>query len=288
MTRLFKPVDYLSFGYFLLVSLLIALFPGRVDHGWRLLLFHAGYLLMIWAVIIEQARHPASRSLKFVRYLYPILAGAFIYTAIGRYVLVLHGRFFDPQIMALEKTLFGVYPNLWLEKFVSRPVTEYFMTVYFGYYFYFTVPALILFFQKRFLALEQFVFSVTLAFYVSYVGFVLLPLRGPIFAMADQFAIKTLSGYLFTPLQHFIMQGDPRGSCFPSSHVAVAWTSLVMIGKYFGRKYFWLILPLAVSLTVAVVYNRYHYLVDALAGLATAWICLQFSQWLYRRLRVPS
>jgi hypothetical protein len=279
----FKPVDYLSFLYFSLISLLISLFPGRVDYWQWYLILHAGYLLMILAVAAAEARHPASRTLKFVRYLYPILAIAFVYSSIGRYVLVLHNHFFDPQIIALEKKLFGVYPNLWLERFVSRPVTEYFMFVYFCYYLYFTVPTLILFFQKRYAALEYFVFSVILAFYVSYFGFLLLPLRGPIFALADAFTIKTLSGYFFTPLQQFIMLGDPRGSCFPSSHVSVAWTSVAMIGTYFGRKYFWLIFPFAVSLTIAVFYNRYHYAVDALAGMIVAWACLRLSRWIYRK-----
>jgi membrane-associated phospholipid phosphatase len=79
------------------------------------------------------------------------------------------------------------------------------------------------------------------------------------------------------------MRSDPQGTCFPSSHVAVAWVALFCLRRIFGNRWFALILPFTLSLTVAVVYNRYHYLADALAGLATAWLCYQGARRLYGR-----
>lgn len=66
--------------------------------------------------------------------------------------------------------------------------------------------------------------------------------------------------------------GAARGACMPSSHVAVAWVSLFSIGKLWSRKSFWIILPFTVAMTLSVVYNRYHYVSDAIAGMIIAFI----------------
>jgi membrane-associated phospholipid phosphatase len=271
----FKPIDVLSLAFFLLVSGLIALFPAQVTHPGRYLLTHSAYLGMIALLAVENRRHPGLHPLLFVRSLYPFLAAAFIYTSIEGYSLVLWPRYLDPQIIALEQSLWGVSPNLWLERWVSQPLTEYFMAVYFSYYFYLIVPPLILFFARRQAELEAYVFFLTFTFYIAYLGFLAVPVAGPVHALADQFTIPRLTGYVFTPLQTLVMQGDPKGTCFPSSHVAVSWVALFCLRRFFGPRWFWVIFPLTVSLTVSVVYNRFHYLADALAGLLTAFLCYQ-------------
>jgi membrane-associated phospholipid phosphatase len=48
------------------------------------------------------------------------------------------------------------------------------------------------------------------------------------------------------------------------------------------------ILPSTAMLTVAVVYNRYHYISDSLAGLATAGVCYGFCVWFFKRVGAPS
>jgi membrane-associated phospholipid phosphatase len=61
-----------------------------------------------------------------------------------------------------------------------------------------------------------------------------------------------------------------HSSVFPSAHVssafAAAWALLVFLRE---RKWLgWIMLGYAVSVTIATVYGRYHYAVDALAGFA--------------------
>jgi membrane-associated phospholipid phosphatase len=155
------------------------------------------------------------------------------------------------------------------------------MAVYFSYYFYLILPPLILFFGRRYVELNFYVFFITFTFYAAYLGFLAVPVAGPVHALASEFTLPQLTGYVFTPLQSLLMQLDPKGTCFPSSHVAVSWVALFCLRRIFGKRWFWLIFPFTVSLTISVVYNRYHYLADALAGLATAWICYQLAWRLY-------
>ncbi|MBN1594758.1 phosphatase PAP2 family protein [candidate division FCPU426 bacterium] len=281
-TLRFKLVDYITMGYLVAVTFLIVFFRARIEAWPQYVFWHALYCCAILGLVWAYSRWPERRWILFFRHTYPLLTLGFVYKSIEGYVLIFHTQYLDPLINQFEKAVFGNYPSLLLEKIVSRPVTEYFYMNYFLYYFYFAVPSLVLFLQKRYLDLERFIFTLMTAFYFAYVGFLVFPVEGPIFSLRGVFAIPHLQGYVFAPLQDFLMaHGDPHGTCYPSSHVAVCWVSLFSIRRAFGRRIFWIIFPFALSLTVAVVYNRFHYVSDVLAGWVSAYICLQLSRFIY-------
>ncbi len=279
-----KPIDVVSLVYSALLFVLIACFRAQVRHWPWYLGFLAAYAVLIFLLVGLDARFPKNRALKFLRLTYPLLTTLAAYKSIEGYVLVLHGHFLDGAVTGLEKALLGVNPTLALERMVSRPLNEFFMFAYFSYYSFIVVPPLWLFLQRRDPELEHLVFSLILTFYVSYLGFVLLPVEGPRYALRGLYAVPELQGYVFAPLQRCIMRaGEAHGACFPSSHLAVAWVALFSIRKFFGRKPFWILLPLTVALSVSIVYNRYHYLSDAVGGMLVAWLCYQTSRRVYRR-----
>ena len=285
----FSTVDKLNVVYLAMVSGLVIGFHGRVNHWLQIPLLFAAYVVVIVTLAWIGSRWPRNPLLTMLRLVYPLMALPWVYGAIGDYVLVLHGHFLDDRMKAWEHGLFGVYPNVYLEHFVSRSLTELMMACYFSYYFYVIVPPLTLMAQRRYVDLERYVFSVLVAFYACYLGFVMLPLVGPIVSLKGAFAQPELNGYVITPVQSYIMaHGDPPGTCFPSSHVAVAWTGLLCIRQCFGKRIFRVILPSTAMLTVAVVYNRYHYISDSLAGLATAGVCYGFCVWFFKRVGAPS
>ncbi|MGD0580983.1 MAG: phosphatase PAP2 family protein, partial [Bryobacteraceae bacterium] len=63
---------------------------------------------------------------------------------------------------------------------------------------------------------------------------------------------------------------------FPSAHVAsafsAAWALLLLVRE--RRKEAWGMLIYAVSVSVATIYGRYHYAVDAVAGFAVSLVCV--------------
>ncbi|MEW6517619.1 MAG: phosphatase PAP2 family protein [candidate division FCPU426 bacterium] len=280
-----KPHDYTSLGYLGLVSLALVFFGSRLpDRNW-LLAGYLGYAAVILLLVWLAARFPRNRWAAFFRLGYPLLAILFLYRGIEGHVLLWHGQFLDAQVAEWERSVLGAYPNLALESLVSRPLTEVLKFSYFSYYFYIALPPLLLFFLHRETEMEIFIFTASLTFYVSFVGFVLVPLEGPRYYFAQQFRIPHLEGYFFSPLQDWLMsRAAARGACFPSSHLAVAWVSLFLVRRFFGSRPFWLILPLTVGMTFAIVYNRYHYAVDAVAGLFVGWACWHLSRWLLDRL----
>jgi len=267
----FKPVDWLNFAYLALVSVLVSLFHRHVEHWGLLILAFAGYALVILGLVWLEPRLRGRSWFLFLRHLYPLLAIPLLYESIEKYATLFHGRYLDAEMIAFEAAVFGGSPNLWLERLVTPLFTEYMMAAYFSYYLYSVLPPLLLFARRRYQDLDRFTFNLLLAFFVCYLGFLAVPLLGPIHVLKDHFTIPALTGYVFAPLQRFIMtHGDPLGTCFPSSHVAVAWVGLLSIRQAFGSRIFWILSPFTVSLTMAVFYNRYHYVTDAAAGLLTA------------------
>jgi len=266
-----RPLDAITFGYFAVVSLLVVTFHDRVRHWYAYPLAFAATAAAACALIAAHQRHPASRALALLRYAYPLVASPFVYGSIGGYVLVLRGHFVDAGMNAFEARVYGGHPTLALQHIVARPLTELLYACYFGFYLFFVIPPLILFLRRRDSDLERYVVTLSASLYVCYLGFLVVPLLGPEYSLAGSLHPADLRGYIVVPVQKFLMaHGDPNGACLPSAHVAGAWAGLLGIRRAFGRRAFgWLLVP-TIGLTVAVVYTRYHYLTDAVAGLLVA------------------
>ncbi|MDD5066070.1 MAG: phosphatase PAP2 family protein [bacterium] len=272
-SRPFNLTDIVSFIYIIWVICLVSIFRQKVHLWYLYVLSYSLYFVFILLITRLYQKYPASRVIAFLRHLYPVITFFFVYKSISGFVTVLYGGFIDPLVLKFQVSLFGGHPEVFLEKLVSPVMTEIMKFSYFSYYFYMPVSVLILFFSKRIKDLEYFVFMVTFMFYICYAGFVLFPIEGPRFTLEALFRIKVLKGFIFTPLQDFLMvKGQTIGACMPSSHLAVAWTCLFLIRKFFGKLPFYIILPVICVMSVAIVYNRYHYVADAVTGILFALI----------------
>jgi membrane-associated phospholipid phosphatase len=76
-----------------------------------------------------------------------------------------------------------------------------------------------------------------------------------------------------------------HSSVFPSAHVSsafsAAWALLLYLPE--RRRLGWGMLIYAVLVSFATVYGRYHYAVDALAGLGVSVCAAALGAWLFRR-----
>ncbi|RPI96846.1 MAG: phosphatase PAP2 family protein, partial [Chloroflexi bacterium] len=73
---------------------------------------------------------------------------------------------------------------------------------------------------------------------------------------------------------------------FPSSHVAIALTTVWFSFRYLPRIRY-LHLVIAMLLCLSTVYCRYHYVIDVFAGMATAAFLVPIANWLYRKTEPP-
>ena len=90
-------------------------------------------------------------------------------------------------------------------------------------------------------------------------------------------------GALFTKLVGMAQStGERPTAAFPSSHIGVS-TVLMLLAFRAKKSLAAIMFPVYVLLCCATVYIKAHYLVDAIAGLATGVIFYFATMWLYDR-----
>ena len=282
MSRLrgaFRPEDTAIIVYLVTISVTVTLFHKGVDHWWIYVLIHSASVLLIigWVRYSSRSENPIIR---FFRYWYIIFLLTVFYEQIDAFILGMHGHYLDRYIANFEKGLLGFHPSVWMERFASPPVTEIMNIAYNSYYWLIPILGLSLYLKRDFIPFRRMVFSISVAFFISYYGFILFPVVGPRYQLAGLYN-GPLTGYVVTPLQQFIMKyGDIRGRCMPSSHVAVALVILLLAWSYRKRMAIFLT-PLVIGLSIATVYNRYHYVSDVVMGVVVGLVAFYWGKRVY-------
>lgn len=271
--------DVLLIAY-LLVTGVLALAAGART-GLELGLVHA----LAGGLMAFLSRRPLPRFavLRFFRIGLPLLAMPFLYIELRVLDQLLFHGYFDATVQGWEHALFGVQlsvaaaralPYTWLSEILHLG--------YFSYYLVVPVAAVAAYLEGGPKALERLTLTVGLAFVVCYLCFIVFPVAGP------RYMFPPLSGpparaAVYELVHHVLESGSSKGTAFPSSHVAVAVSALLAAWRD-GRRGFWILLLPVSALVVGTVYGRFHYGVDALAGLCVAAIAYVVAPWLLARL----
>jgi len=268
----FKLVDILTFSYIGILSLLIILFRSRLE-GWYLyIIFHCLFIFFIFFLIWLDRRYQ-NKIISLLHYGYPLLSFPLMYEELGQFIHLIFPYWFDFAIHRLELSILCVYPTIWLQKLVTPWTTEFFKLAYFSYYLVVPIAVLALYLRGDMRIFEELVTTLAFIFYICYIGFILMPVEGPRYALAPLYTVK-LKGYIITSFQDFLTEiGALHGGCMPSSHVAVAFVSLIIVRRYVKLVYYFL-LPAVLCLFVSTIYTRDHYFSDVIAGLLVGWLGL--------------
>jgi hypothetical protein len=127
-------------------------------------------------------------------------------------------------------------------------------------------------------AFLDFMDRICLSFYICYLLFMLLPARSPRHALDLNGQLQFAGGFFFDLISQGQNYVSVVGAAFPSSHVAVAWVT-VMALRQNGRYIFFILLPVVVALTFSVFILQYHYVLDAVGGVVVAWLV----EWTWRK-----
>jgi len=277
----FQATDAIILATLALFTALTLVFCQRIT-GWGLLVAKNIAVGVAYVVFQQVAARTRSRQLKFPLRLLPVtLTYGYLFLAVDKLQLIVHGRFLDDIVMRIEEAIFGVQPTLWLEQYTKPAVTEWMMFAYMFYFLMYPILCAIIFFRDGEAAMEDYFFTLGLTNILCDLGFILFPVAGPIAAIGDQYTVP-LKGYLFTWLGEWVRTNwqFPGGS-IPSPHCAAATVMWAMAYRY-HRPAFWLLLPVVLSLYVSTFYGRYHYLSDAVLGIATALVAAKLAPALAR------
>jgi hypothetical protein len=275
-----------------LFSMLALAFRGSVE-GWNLLVAKnicVALAVLVSAAVTRRIRPPVVRLL--LRTVTITLSFAYLFESVAGLQLILHGRFLDDVVLAFEERLFGVQPTVWLERFVRPTLTEWLMFCYVVYVPLYPVLCAILWVRRGEAAVEEYFFILGLAIVLCDVGFILFPVAGPLYWIPGRYRVP-LEGGVFTWAGELIRsRAHFAGGSIPSPHAAAATVMLAMAWKH-HRPSFWALAPVILSLYVSTFYGRYHYVTDAVLGIATAGLAaflapslLRVWEWLARSRRV--
>jgi len=278
--RGFWPVDKVVLPYYGAVAIAVLVFWNRLTDPAILLAWHVGAILIALFAI----RSPGRFGCLFHHW-YPLPYVAWCFHEMAVLMPSLRGWHADAALARIDHRLWGADPAVWLER-VSTPVlTEYLQIIYTLFVPAVLFIAVLLYWRRRYVEFRYYAFLIALGFLASYLGYVLVPARGPRFYFAD-LAGFPLRGLWFThALQLTLDRLESKAwDCFPSGHTELtilAWWS----SRAISNRLFWLYFVYTLSIISATVYLRYHYTIDLLAGAVVAGLLVLFAPPLYRILR---
>ena len=257
--------DRLLLWYALLMVLLLATFGRPLSLYVDELIFYSATA----ALVIVIGRHLNERRSgwhHFLRLLYPVLLFTFLYRETGGMMFLFHDHFFDAQLTAFERAVFGVNPTLYIDRHLLNVfVNELLSLCYFLYYLMIPVFMLAVYMRGDFGILRSSMAAVSLTFFVSYLLFALYPVEGPRWFFVGQY-IHDVEGPLFREWVNTVMRhAAVRGGCMPSSHFAVALVLVLFTARYY-RRWLWLMVPVTTGLALGTVWGRLHYVSDVVVG----------------------
>ncbi len=267
-----KLSELINTGFTLLFALVLVFNFNSIENSSLLL---AGYILLLIVQAIFIKVHPQSKAVEYLKDIaLPVVSVLFIFDSMTYIVHGVNPRDIDPLLIMADYRLFGVYPTVWLERFINPVLTEILQLCYSTYYFLPVILGISLKIKKEERGFEEGLSLIILCFYLSYVGYILFPALGPRYTMAHLQHTELKGVFTFKWIYHTLnsLEGIKRDA-FPSGHTGITLTVLYVAFKY-DKRLFLIYLPIALLLIFATVYCRYHYVVDVIAGVGLFFVTL--------------
>ena len=279
-----RPLEALNLITLAALSALTLWLGGRVADRAGILtrygLMATGVLIVAAAVRREDRLPPVARVL--VNF-YPIAFVPILYESLGPLIVAARPVARDDLLIAADRWLFGTDPTVWLQRFVRPALTNLFSVAYLTYYFIAIALGAVLWRRSPPIA-RRFIFTLTLAYVVSYAGYFAVPALGPRASLASRHAVALETTSLSRTISSTLDELEKtKFDVFPSGHTMIA-VVVMIIAFQRARDAFWWLLPVAVCLVISTVYCRYHYVVDVIAGTILAVITVPVGDGIYDRL----
>jgi membrane-associated phospholipid phosphatase len=296
--RTLTTVDIVTIVFINALSLLAVIFSARIPVWWHIVI---GNILFSMIIFFSAVRGPDTGYLRLIHDWYPVPLILYVFKLTYAMVHPIQPVDYDWLFISIDRSIFGQDPTHWLMQYSHPILTEILQLCYSSYYFIFLVVAYQLYRREDKIPYYYGIFLVVYGFFLSYIGYFVLPGVGPRFTLHDFASLNTeLPGLFFTYwIREFLNAGEsiPAGvqnavdyvqrDIFPSGHTQL---TLVALFIAFKQKISsrWILLIIGSILIIATVYLRYHYVVDVIAGIAffffTLWSGKGIDAWWKRKI----
>ncbi len=290
-----RAVDVVVISFAIVLNTLNIVFYQRVDN-W---LVHVTLNTFVSGLIILLAyldKYRGNILWQQLHYWYPVPLIFAVFKQFYFLVKPIRGVDYDDALIEIDRFMFGGDPTIFLNQYSHPVLTELLQIVYATFFFLPVILGINLLLNDKEKEFHFMTSAVVLGFFLSYIGYLLVPAIGPRFTLHD-FDLKNieLPGLFLTNyLREIVNAGEsiPAGTLnpaevvqrdvFPSGH-----TQMTLIVMYLSVKfkscfrYFFLVN--GSLLIFSTVYLRYHYVIDVMAGFAFMALTIFLAQRIYNR-----
>ncbi|MBK7106140.1 MAG: phosphatase PAP2 family protein [Ignavibacteriae bacterium] len=265
------------FFYLFLISINL-IFHNLIDE-WILLTSLNISLIILVLFFADKAEITKSKIWENVHFYYVVPLIFLSFKEVYILLDAIHSSDYDSLLIAADRFLFGLDPTIFLYQFANPILTEILQIAYGTFFFLPIILGVEFQLKHKSREFDFIIFLVVYGFFLSYVGYFLLPAVGPRFTLHNfETTNLELPGIFLTNfLREIINSGEsiPSGTInpfevvqrdvFPSGH-----TQMTLIVMYLAvklkssNKLFFLID--GSLLIFATVYLRYHYVIDLIGG----------------------
>lgn len=278
-----EAFDLPFLAYLFVLSAVLLAYRHGIPESSSLLKRNA-ILFLFWVVFVWAGQPGRGPIIRFARNWYFCAGIPLLFTQLQFILHVVRPVDLDPLLIRLDFMIFGCHPTVWLEQIIHPWITA---TLQFFYVFYLPLPLPLGFYlyAKKPEAFPPFVTAVGMLFFLTMLGYFLVPAVGPRYTLA---ALQTvpLDGTAFTNgLIHWVNRTEGMcRDCFPSGH-----TGMVVLTCIFAFRLARPLLPFYLvvgsGIVLGTVYLRYHYVVDLPAGALLAFCCASAGPAFHRYVR---
>jgi len=222
---------------------------------------------------------PHKKMFQWVRDFAPFLFTIAIYTNLHDTIHFINPHDVHYTLAAMDEWIFGVQPTVWAEQFYHPWLTDWFSFAYMNYYWITLVLVIWLYWKKQYCEFRTIMLTMIISYYLGFFGYVIFPAASPYLVIPDLYTIDIWRGtsLMSESVQAIVsLSPDRARDAFPSLHNAITLLTMIMAWRY-NRVIFWIFVPIAISLVLATVYLRYHFVVDIFAGFALTGLAINIS-----------
>jgi len=271
--------DLLIVTFAILLTIVNLIFCNRVSNWQNHVIVNIITIVLIF-IIVNMDRPGKGVFWKQLHYWYMVPIIFLSFKEIYFMVKPIRGVDYDNVLIAIDRFLFGGDPTHFLYQIANPYLTELLQIIYGSFFFLPVLLGIDILINQNEKNFRFMTFAIILGFFLSYIGYFIVPAIGPRFTLHDFASTNTeLPGLFFTNfLRGIVNAGEsiPVGTpnpmevvqrdVFPSGH-----TQITLIVMYLSVKFRtptrYIFLPVGTLLIFSTVYLRYHYVIDLIGGL---------------------
>ncbi len=290
LVAMFTLQDAILIGYLVVTTVCLLGAPPSAVRAECVLRNLAGIAALVSLCVFVRRATFVPRLLRSVVYRLS-LVGAFLlnYLSLRTILPTVRSDSLDAELLQLDLLLFQVEPALWMERFNTRPVVEWFSFFYFSYFFIcFLSMALAVWVARLGRGTTEYAVGTSLVYCIGQLGYMAVPAYGPIQALSHLYQGPLDGGFFWGCVSSVVQAGGAMKDVFPSLHTAAPlWFALYTFHRArTDRRLFWPAVVAAffsLNIIISTMLLRWHYAVDVVAGVAlavgVAWLTPRLVRW---------